>query len=199
MENTKNKLYQKMSKVMQDVSYLKKDGHISFGTTQYKAITEEKVTSTVRASLIEHGLLIIPIDQKHHKDGALTTVDVTYKIIDVDSGQFEEVMSSGTGSDSQDKGVGKAMTYAYKYLLLRAFAIPTGEDTDKISSAELDAKEIARVHREILKLLNTDLFTETERKRYHPDNWGDMKEMENYRSAYNLLKSMSNQRQLTEA
>ena len=47
-------------------------------------------------------------------------------------------MSSGTGVDTQDKGVGKAMTYAYKYLLLRTFAIPTGEDPDKISSAELD-------------------------------------------------------------
>ena len=32
------------------------------------------------------------------------------------------------------------MTYSYKYLLLRTFAIPTGEDPDKISSAELDDK-----------------------------------------------------------
>ena len=30
------------------------------------------------------------------------------------------------------------MTYAYKYLLLRTFAIPTGEDPDKIASAEYD-------------------------------------------------------------
>ena len=32
------------------------------------------------------------------------------------------------------------MTYAYKYMLLRTFAIPTGEDPDKISSAETDYK-----------------------------------------------------------
>ena len=32
------------------------------------------------------------------------------------------------------------MTYAYKYMLLRTFAIPTGEDPDKVSSAELDDK-----------------------------------------------------------
>ena len=32
------------------------------------------------------------------------------------------------------------MTYAYKYMLLRIFAIPTGEDPDKISSAETDYK-----------------------------------------------------------
>ena len=33
-----------------------------------------------------------------------------------------------------------AMTYSYKYMLLRTFAIPTGEDPDKISSAETDEK-----------------------------------------------------------
>lgn len=33
------------------------------------------------------------------------------------------------------------MTYAYKYMLLRTFAIPTGEDPDKISSEELDTKQ----------------------------------------------------------
>lgn len=33
------------------------------------------------------------------------------------------------------------MTYAFKYMWLRTFALPTGEDPDKISSAELDEKE----------------------------------------------------------
>ena len=33
------------------------------------------------------------------------------------------------------------MTYSYKYLLLRTFAIPTGEDPDKVSSAEIDSKQ----------------------------------------------------------
>jgi len=32
------------------------------------------------------------------------------------------------------------MTYAFKYMWLRTFALPTGEDPDKISSAELDEK-----------------------------------------------------------
>jgi hypothetical protein len=30
------------------------------------------------------------------------------------------------------------MTYSFKYLLLRTFAIPTGEDPDKIASAQID-------------------------------------------------------------
>lgn len=138
---SKEKLYQKISNVMKDVDYLQKDDQVAFGNTKYKAISEEKVTSTVRESLIKNGLVIFPIEQLHSREGTLSTVDVKYKIVDTETGEYEVLVSSGTGADTQDKGVGKAMTYAYKYLLLRTFAIPTGEDPDKISSAELDAKQ----------------------------------------------------------
>lgn len=135
-------IYQKISEVMKDVQYLSKDDHIQFKTTNYKAISEEKVTSVVRESLIKHGIVIIPIGQEHKREGNLSTVDVSYKIQNVDDPEdFVIAMSSGTGADTQDKGVGKAMTYAYKYLLLRTFAIPTGEDPDKIPSAKLDDEE----------------------------------------------------------
>jgi hypothetical protein len=126
---------------MQDVEYLSKDSKIAFGTTNYKAISEEKVTSTLRDSLIKNGLVIIPIEQVAGRNGNVSTVNTKYKIIDIDTGQFEILASSGEGADTQDKGVGKAMTYAYKYMLLRTFAIPTGEDPDKVSSSELDEKQ----------------------------------------------------------
>ena len=134
-----NNIFQRISAVMQDVQYLAKDDQIEFGKTKYRAISEEKVTTIIRKSLITHGIVIVPVKQEHSKDGVLTTVDVTYRIQNVeDENDYIEAVSSGTGVDTQDKGVGKAMTYAYKYLLLRTFAIPTGEDPDKISSAELD-------------------------------------------------------------
>lgn len=126
---------------MQDVEYLAKDDRIKFKTTDYKAISEEKVTRTVRGSLIKHGLVILPVQQDHKREGTLSTVDTTYKIVDIETSESELIVSSGSGVDTQDKGVGKAMTYSYKYLLLRSFAIPTGEDPDKVSSAEIDAKE----------------------------------------------------------
>lgn len=134
-------IYQKIAAVMQDVQYLCKDDRVEFGNTKYKAISEEKVTSTVRESLIKNGIVIIPVEQAHHREGTLSTVDVSYRVQNVDDPEdFIVAKSSGTGADTQDKGVGKAMTYAYKYLLLRTFAIPTGEDPDKVSSAELDDK-----------------------------------------------------------
>ena len=145
-------VYQKIVEVMKDVGYLQKDDTVGFGRNQYKAITEEKVTTAVRKSLIAHGLAIVPISQKHTRDdqvvidkdgnekvSRLTSVDVLYQIVNVDDPEdCIVVASSGTGVDTQDKGVGKAMTYAYKYLLLRTFAIPTGEDPDKIASSEYD-------------------------------------------------------------
>lgn len=155
-------LYQKISAVMKDVAYLSKDDSIEFKSTKYKAISEEKVTSAVREALIRHGLVIIPIEQAHSRADTLTTVDVKYKIVDVDTGQSEVLASSGTGADTQDKGVGKAMTYSYKYLLLRTFAIPTGEDPDKISSAELDEKQ--RVEREKQLKADEDIMKQMEQK-----------------------------------
>lgn len=135
-------LYQKIAAVMNDVQYLSKDDKVEYKTTKYKAISEEKVTTAVRKSLVKHGIIIIPVQQTHTKDGVITTVDVTYRIQNVENAEdYILAVSSGTGADTQDKGVGKAMTYAYKYLLLRLFAIPTGEDPDKISSEELDDKQ----------------------------------------------------------
>ena len=139
---------------MKEVEYLSKDDDIQFGSSKgYKAMSEEKVTSSVRPSLINNGLVVFPIKQEHKREGTLTTVDVTYRIVNTEKPEeYIDVVSSGTGTDSQDKGVGKAMTYAFKYLLLRIFAIPTGEDADKISNAQLDEEERDRKNSAIEEL-----------------------------------------------
>lgn len=135
-------IYEKIHAVMKNVNYLKKDDKVAFGNTKYNAISEEKVTSVIRSELVKQKLVIFPIRQEHFKEGNLTTVNTVYRIVNCESpDEYVEVVSSGTGADSQDKGVGKAMTYAYKYMLLRTFAIPTGEDPDKICSEQIDHEE----------------------------------------------------------
>ena len=137
-------IHKKILAVMKDVDYLIKDGKIEYGKTRYKGLREEIVTTRVRDSMVEHDLIVFPVHQIHTREGNLTTVDVTYRFVDTEDDSFLEAVSSGTGVDTQDKGVGMAMTYAYKYLFLRTFAIPTGEDPDRISSAELDDKDAKR-------------------------------------------------------
>lgn len=132
-------IYEKIAAVMQDVQYLAKDDNVSFGQTNYKALSEEKVTVIMRSAMLKHKLVVFPVEQSATRTGNITHVDVKYRIVNIeDPADYIEVVSCGDGADTQDKGSGKAMTYAFKYMWLRTFAIPTGEDPDKISSAQLD-------------------------------------------------------------
>ncbi len=134
-------IYEKILTIMSEVSYLSKDDSIEFGKTKYKALSEEKVTSIMRKQMIDKQLLVYPIEQSSSRDNNISHVDVTYRIVNVENpDEYIDVKSCGDGYDTQDKGAGKAMTYAFKYMWLRTFAIPTGEDPDKISSDEIDAQ-----------------------------------------------------------
>lgn len=142
-------VYEKILAVMGSVNYLNKDGFVETGKGKgYKALTDEKVLGAVRPALVAAGLVILPVKMEQQRtdeqvkayDGStktnrITDVSVTYRIINVSNpDDFVEVVSAGTGVDTQDKGIGKAMTYAKKYAILNSFLIPSGEDTDQISS-----------------------------------------------------------------
>lgn len=132
-------IHQKIAAVMDAVKYIQKDDNVEFKNTKYKALSEEKVTSLVREQLVKNGLVILPVGMTCSRHENITHVEVQYKIVNVDDPcDYEIVCSCGDGFDTQDKGSGKAMTYAYKYMLLRTFAIPTGEDPDKVSTDEIE-------------------------------------------------------------
>ena len=157
MEQEKG-LYKKILNVMEKVQHLEKDGKIAYGSTKYNYVTEEKVTTTVRQALIEEGLVVLPLSAHAERADTLTTVHCTYRIVDVDTGQDAMLESVGQGSDSQDKGSNKALTGAYKYLLLRTFAIPTGDDPDKTISPELDEAGKDRKKKAIMEFLDHENF-----------------------------------------
>ena len=150
-------LHEKMLEVMKAIEYLNKDDHVKYRETDYRAMSEEKVTSTVRKEFVRLGIVVFPIEQTVSKDGNITTTNTKYKMVNVeDPMDYEILASSGQGADTQDKGVGKAMTYSFKYMLLRTFAIPTGEDPDKISSDQLDDDaDIAKI-KKMLEETDTD-------------------------------------------
>lgn len=150
-------LHQKMLEVMKSIEYLNKDDKVSYGNTNYKAMSEEKVTMTVRKELLKQGIVVYPVEQSVVKDGQITTTNTTYKMVNVDDpDDCVFLASSGQGADTQDKGVGKAMTYSFKYMLLRTFAIPTGEDPDKIASEQIDDDESIANIKQMLMQTDTD-------------------------------------------
>ena len=142
-------VYEKILNVMNEVGYLNKDGFVETGKGKgYKALTDEKVLTAIRPVMVKHRLIMVPVAMEHRradekvkdyngneKTNRITDVDMTFRIINVDDPKdYVDVVSSGTGVDTQDKGIGKSMTYAKKYALLNSFLIPSGEDTDQISS-----------------------------------------------------------------
>lgn len=135
-------IYEKLSAIWGAIQYMQKDDHLKFGSTNYKALSEEKVTSIMREQMVKQGLIVFPIEMTSSRQGQISHVDVKYRIVNVENPEeYIEVVSCGDGADTQDKGAGKAMTYAYKYMWLRVFGIPTGEDPDKIMSDEIDENE----------------------------------------------------------
>lgn len=134
-------IFEKILAIMGEVRYLNKDDNVSFGTTKYKALSEEKVTEIMRDKLVKYKLVVYPVRQTATRNGQITHVDVEYEMVNAENPEERiTIASCGDGADSQDKGSGKAMTYAFKYMWLRTFALPTGEDPDKVSSEELDAQ-----------------------------------------------------------
>jgi hypothetical protein len=56
----------------------------------------------------------------------------TYRFVDIDNpSDFIDQVSIADGLDPADKGSGKAMTYADKYALMKAYKIMTGDDPDQ--------------------------------------------------------------------
>ena len=156
-------LYKKILNVMRAVRNLEKDGGVDYvgksGTrTKYPYVTEELTTRTVRESLIEEGLVIFPTDTFPVREGNITTVKCLYKIVDINTGQCEQLSSSGQGSDSQDKGIYKALTGAFKYVQFESFFIPRGDDPDKTSSDELDDVGKKRKINAIMEFLDHKTF-----------------------------------------
>ena len=142
-------VYEKILAVMSEVGYLNKDGFVETGKGKgYKALTDEKVLTAIRPVMVKHRLIMLPVSMDHRrvdekvkdyqgneKTNRITDVDMTFRIINVDDPKdYVDVVSSGTGVDTQDKGIGKAMTYAKKYALLNSYMVPSGDDTDQISS-----------------------------------------------------------------
>ena len=150
-------LYQKMYNVMCETEGLEKTLEVGTGSSKYKAIGEAEVLNMMKPLFKRHKLIIFPVDGEiteqnstfeSEYQGKITTktrnvtqLKVKFKIVDIESGESEYLMSFGNGADSQDKGSGKAFTYAFKAVLSKSFMLFSGEDTDNEHSDDLGNPE----------------------------------------------------------
>jgi hypothetical protein len=138
-------LHEKMYQIMCESESLKKDMQV--GETgksySYKAISEATVLNLIKPLFKTHKLIIFPVgvDINELDTRKMTQLKTKWKLVDIESGEFELLEAPGNGADSQDKGSGKAWTYAYKAVLQKTFMLFSGEDTDNTHSDEIGKSE----------------------------------------------------------
>jgi hypothetical protein len=104
---------------------------------QFRGIDE--VYDALAPLLASNGLCILPriisrevVERQSAKGGALfnVTVEAEFDFVAAEDGSIHVVKTYGEAMDSADKATNKAMSAAYKYAALMAFAIPTEGDND---------------------------------------------------------------------
>jgi hypothetical protein len=134
-------LYAKLSQVMALVGRIEKRGENTFH--HYKYATESDIVEAVRMGLAERLVMIVPSVREVHREGTLTTVLMTFSLVDGQTGEVASYDWAGTGDDKGDKGLYKAMTGALKYFLLKTFLMPTGDDPEADEATDKRAAGVA--------------------------------------------------------
>ncbi len=133
-------VYQRMLGVMEDVSYIQKGEKTVNG--QYRFASHDEVTAKLHPALVKHRLLALPSVQELTQDGNRTEVKLSVTFLNVD--KPEEAITCifhGFGIDPADKGPGKAISYAFKYAMLKTFCLETGDDADNNVEVQHEPRE----------------------------------------------------------
>jgi hypothetical protein len=127
----------KLVEVMAAVDHVAKNGNNA--SQNYKFAQAADVYAAVRGELAKRFVIPIPTvlsaefhDKPTRNGGSMTycTAKVRYDFTDAETGEVMSAEMVGSGSDSGDKSVYKAMTGATKACLINTFLIPTGDDPE---------------------------------------------------------------------
>ena len=151
----KMNIFEKLSAISLEITNVAKNLNVGVGKSTYKAVGEADVLAAVRPAEAKLRVYSYPFERVIIDSGTVEStnyngevkkqiferIEVTYRFINMDNPQeFIDIKSYGDGIDAADKSVGKAMTYADKYALLKAYKIITGDDPDQEESKPLAGK-----------------------------------------------------------
>lgn len=115
----------------------------------------DEVYNALSPLLAEHGLCVLPrilsrevATRASQKGNTIFTVvvEAEFDFVSAADGSKHTIRTFGEAMDSSDKATNKAMSAAYKYAALMAFAIPTEGDND----ADAVTHELAHIPQEQL-------------------------------------------------
>jgi hypothetical protein len=127
-------IFSKLIEVRKSVPYLKKDT----AGYQFKYVSSSQTLGALRETMDEQQLLLIPRVVKweirdhttsKEKHEYFSILDMEFTWVNAEKPEETIVCSwVGCGLDDGEKGIGKAVTYAEKYFLLKFFNIATDKD-----------------------------------------------------------------------
>jgi len=153
-------IYEKMQAITSELSAVAKNLEVDMGKNSYRAVGEADVLAAVKPLEKKHGVYSYPTTREEiHQDTYTDKYDkmkfflrlkTVYRFINIEKpDEYIDITTYGDGVDSQDKAPGKAMTYADKYALLKAYKIITGDDPDQKASEDLQPKHDEQISSDI--------------------------------------------------
>lgn len=134
---------------MSELQYIAKGDKTVNG--QYRFVSHDQVTAKVHPLLVKYGVTVVPSVEEMTQDGNRTTVKLLVSIVNADepsdnfSVRYTAYGIDGGGTTKEgrpisvgDKGPGKAISYAYKYALLKTFCLETGDDPDNDANSSYE-------------------------------------------------------------
>ena len=151
-------IFQRMSAITDELGVVAKNLNVKAGGGSYKAVSERDILDAVKPLEAKYRVYSYPsrreilesetLENEKNYQGTITKsttfftrVQTEYTFINIDKPEerFATIVFS-EGIDPGDKGSGKAMTYADKYALMKAYKISTGDDPDQDPSEENNYK-----------------------------------------------------------
>lgn len=148
-------IFEKMAAITAELQTVAKNLTVATSkTASYKAVSERDVLDAVKPLEAKYGVYSYPAQRLvlesnmleseseyqgkvQKKTTFMTRICTIYRFVNIEKpDEFVETTTFAEGIDPQDKGSGKAMTYADKYALMKAYKISTGDDPDQEASKE---------------------------------------------------------------
>lgn len=163
-----NNIFQRMAAITAELGTVAKNMSVETGKGKgYKAVSERDVLDAVKPLEQKYGVYSYPFSRETVESEKLesessyngnttkrttfyTRLKTVYRFVNVDNPkEFVDITSFSVGMDTQDKGDGKAMTYADKYALMKAYKISTGDDPDQDASEETSYRNAGKPQRTV--------------------------------------------------
>ena len=156
-------IYQRMAAITAELRTVAKNLTVQqTKTSSYKAVSERDVLDAVKPLEEKYGVYSYPaarrilesnlLESENEYQGKITKkttfmtrIETVYRFVNVDKpDEYIETVTFAEGIDTQDKGSGKAMTYADKYALMKGYKISTGDDPDQEASKDESYKKSSK-------------------------------------------------------